>query len=69
MTSQKEAKPGQVMELLMAGKVDQTEAGKIPAVSVRQVKHILRRYRTEGLPGLISKKRGMIRRDGLHPVF
>ena len=58
MMSQKEAKRGQVMELLAAGKVSQKEAGKMLAVSVRQIKRILRRYRTAGLPGLISKKRG-----------
>ena len=58
--SQKEAKRGQVMELLSAGKVDQKEAGKMLAVSVRQIKRILRRYRTLGLPGLISKKRGRV---------
>ena len=60
MMSQKEAKRGQVMELLLAGKIDQKEAGKMLAVSVRQIKRILRRYRTLGLPGLISKKRGRI---------
>jgi len=60
MMSQKEAKRGQVMELLSAGKIDQKEAGKILAVSVRQIKRILRCYRTLGLPGLISKKRGRI---------
>ena len=58
MMSQKEAKRGQVMELLTAGKIGQKEAGKMLAVSVRQIKRILRRYRTLGLPGLISKKRG-----------
>ena len=60
MMSQKEAKRGQVMELLTAGKVTQKEAGKILAVSVRQIKRILRRYRTLGLSGLISKKRGRV---------
>src|ERR1019366_5012680 len=60
MMSQKEAKRGQVMELLTAGKVRQQEAGKMLAVSVRQIKRILRRYRTAGLPGLISKKRGRV---------
>lgn len=60
MMSQKEAKQGQVMERLMAGKTSQKEAGKMLAVSVRQVKRILRRYRTAGLPGLISKKRGRV---------
>ena len=34
------------MELLTAGKIDQKEAGKMLAVSVRQIKRILRRYRT-----------------------
>jgi transposase len=60
MMSQTEAKRGQVMELLTAGKTDQKEAGKMLAVSVRQIKRILRRYRTLGLPGLISKKRGQV---------
>ena len=60
MMSEKEAKRGQVMELLTAGKIEQKEAGKMLAVNVRQLKRILRRYRTLGLPGLISKKRGRL---------
>lgn len=59
MMSQKEAKRAQVMELLTAGKIDQKEAGKRLSVSVRQIKRIVRRYRSEGLAGLISKKRGV----------
>jgi len=58
MMSQKEAIRAQVMELLTAGKIDQVEAGKRIAVSVRQIKRIVRRYHKEGLPGLVSKKRG-----------
>ena len=58
MMSQKEAKRAQIMELLTAGKIDQKEAGKRLAVSVRQIKRIVRRYRAAGLSGLISKKRG-----------
>ena len=38
---------------------DQKEAGKRLAVSVRQLKRIVRRYRTAGLPGLIGKRRGI----------
>ena len=38
--------------------MSQKEAGKRLAVSVRQIKRIVRHYRTEGLPGLMSKKRG-----------
>ena len=60
MMSQKEARRGQVMALLTAGKIEQKEAGEMLAVSVRQIKRILRRYRTLGLPGLISKKRGRL---------
>lgn len=58
MMSQEEAQRGQVMELLEAGKIDQKEAGKRLLLGVRQIKRILRRYRREGLAGLISKKRG-----------
>ena len=43
MMSQKEAIRAQVMELLTAGKIDQKEAGNRLAVSVRQIKRIVRR--------------------------
>ena len=59
MMSQKEAKRAQVMEQLTAGQIDQKQAGKLLAVSVRQIKRIVKRYRAEGLPGLVSKKRGV----------
>lgn len=59
MMSQKEAIRAQVMELLMAGKIDQKDAAQRLDVSVRQIKRIVRQYRTAGLPGLISKKRGI----------
>ena len=58
MMSQKEAKRAQVMELLAAGKIKQKEAGKRLGVSVRHIKRIVRCYRSEGLAGLIGKKRG-----------
>ncbi len=58
MMSQKETKRAQIMELLEADKIDQKEAGRRLSISVRQIKRIVRRYRDEGLPGLISKKRG-----------
>ena len=56
--SQQEAKRAQVMEQLTAGNIDQKEAAKRMGLTVRQTRRILKRYRTEGLPGLISKKRG-----------
>ncbi|MFZ1546191.1 MAG: hypothetical protein WAT12_03710 [Candidatus Nitrotoga sp.] len=48
------------MEQLSAGKINQKEAGKILTVRVRQIKHILRRYHTSGLLGLICKQRGRV---------
>lgn len=58
MMNQKEAIRAQVMERLTASEIDQKEASKRLSVSVRQIKRTVRRYRTEGLPGLMSKKRG-----------
>ena len=58
LMSQKEAKRGQVLDLLMANKISQIEAAKRMGVSVRQAHRLARRYRTDGLAGLISKKRG-----------
>ena len=60
MMSPKEAQRAQVIELLTAGKIDPKEAGKRLAVSVRQIKRIVRRYRATGLPGPISQKRGQL---------
>jgi len=58
MMSHKEVLRAQIMERLMAGKIDQREASQRLAVCVRQVKRIVKRYRTAGLPGLVSQKRG-----------
>jgi transposase len=59
MMNQKEALRAQVMALLTVGEIDQREAGFRLDVSVRQIKRIVQRYRVAGLPGLVSKKRGM----------
>ncbi len=58
MMSQKEVKRAQVMAQLTAGQIDRKQAGKLLGLSERQIKRIVKRYRTEGLPGLVSKKRG-----------
>ena len=47
------------MELLTTGKIDQKQAAMQLDVSVRQIKRIVKQYRISGLPGLISKKRGV----------
>ena len=52
--SQKEAIRGQVMELLMAGKIYQKDASQRLDVSVRQIKRIVKRYRASILMGLRS---------------
>jgi len=57
--SQKEVNRAQVLDRLEAGRIDQREAAKRLGITVRQIKRIVKRYRAEGLPGLVSKKRGL----------
>ena len=59
MMSQKEAVRAQVMELLTTGKIDKQQAARRLAVSIRQIKRIVKRYREAGLAGLLSNKRGV----------
>jgi len=56
--SQKEAKRGQILEVLKEDKISQQEAAKRMGVSTRQVRRLAKRYQAEGLAGLVSKKRG-----------
>jgi transposase len=58
LMSQKEARRWALMLKLQAGELGQAEVGWELGISVRQVKRLLRRFRLEGEPGLISKKRG-----------
>lgn len=58
LMSQKEANRGQVLSLLEEGKIGREEAVKRLGVTARQARRIIKRYRAEGLSGLISKKRG-----------
>ncbi len=58
LMSQKEARRAQVLDLLKEGVINAQEASKRMGVSPRQVRRIVRRYQSEGLAGLISKKRG-----------
>lgn len=55
--SQKEVNRAQVLDLLEASRIDQREAAKRLGITVRQIKRIVKRYRAEGLHGLVSKKR------------
>jgi transposase len=48
----------EVMEHLQEKRMGQKAAAEILAVSVRQVKRLLRAYRREGAAGLVSKQRG-----------
>jgi len=58
LMSHKEAKRAQVLELLKESKISQQEAAKQMGVTARQVRRLAKRYLTEGLDGLVSKKRG-----------
>lgn len=57
MTS-KEVLRSQVMAQVMEGQLDQACAASRLGISVRQVKRLKRRMRSEGVQGLVSKKRG-----------
>lgn len=59
LMSQKEVKRSQVLDLLKLGSIAQKEASSRLGISCRQVRRLTKRYQEEGLPGLISKKRGV----------
>ena len=51
-------KRAQVLDMLEEDKISQQEASKQMGVGTRQVRRLSTRYHTEGLGGLVSKKRG-----------
>ena len=56
--SQKEVVRAQILGLLEEGKIDQQQAAVRMDVSARQVRRMVKRYRVEGLSGLINRLRG-----------
>lgn len=64
--SQKEVKRAQILDMLKESKISQQEAAKQMGVTPRQVRRLVKRYREEGLDGLISKKRGRASNRRLH---
>ena len=56
--SQEEAKRGQILERLKVHKITPKQASDQLGVSPRQVRRLVKRYQTEWMEGLISKKRG-----------
>jgi transposase len=56
--SKEELSRAEVMERLQEKRMGQRTAAEILGVSVRQVKRLLRSYRSEGAAGLVSKQRG-----------
>lgn len=58
LMSQKEVKRAHVLDMLEEDKISQQEASKRMGIGTRQVRRLSRRYRAEGLGGLVSKKRG-----------
>lgn len=69
LMSQKEAKRGQVLDLLIANKISQIEAARRMGVSARQTHRLERRYRADGLAGLVSGKRGSASNRRLSPTL
>lgn len=60
LMSQKEATRAQILGLVDELKISQKEAAERLNVTSRQVRRLIKRYHAEGLPGLISKKRGQV---------
>ena len=58
LMSQKEATRAQILGLVDELKISQKEAAERLNVTPRQLRRLIERYHAEGLPGLISKKRG-----------
>lgn len=58
LMSQKEATRAQILGLVDEQKISQLEAAKRLNITPRQIRRLIKRYHAEGLPGLISKKRG-----------
>lgn len=56
--SQEEAKRGQLLALMEAGKISRQEGAKRMGITPRQARRLAKRYRIDGLPGLINKQRG-----------
>jgi transposase len=48
----------EIMQRLLKKQMSQKEAGQILSVSTRQIKRLLKAYRTQGAAGLVSKQRG-----------
>jgi len=60
LMSQKEVRRAQVLDMLEAGKISQQAASLQMGISTRQVRRLSKRYRAEGLAGLVSKQRGTV---------
>jgi hypothetical protein len=59
LMTQKEATRAQILGLVDELKISQIEAAKRLNITSRQVRRLIKRYHAEGLPGLVSKKRGL----------
>ena len=68
LMSQKEVKRAHVLDMLEEDKISQQEASKRIGVGTRQVRRLSKRYRAEGLGGLVSKKRGRVSNQRLDEV-
>jgi len=60
LMSQKEVQRAQRLDRLEEDKISQQEASVRMGVCTRQVRRLSKRYREEGLAGLVSKKRGAV---------
>jgi len=69
LMSEKEVYRGRILDLYKDGKINQQEAAKRMKISSRQVRRLSKRYQSEGLPGLASKKRGVASNRRLNTIL
>lgn len=65
--SAKEIDRGDLIRRALEKRLKQAQAAQLMGVSVRQVKRLCRAFKRDGLPGLVSKKRGQPSNRRLKP--
>jgi len=56
--SKNELRKGEVIAMIVSGKLTQRKAGQELSLSIRQIKRLCKRYRLGGLKGLAHRNRG-----------
>lgn len=66
--NEKELDRVEIFKRVIDGRMKQSKASKILGLSVRQVKRIKKRFKAEGIKGLVSKKIGKREKSSISPI-